>query len=316
MKQITLIICLLKSCLSFAQNGKIISATVVTQPDSVKQFRIQRIPSFQKIFDSTKLTDITYLSEGLKIKGFIAEPKQPGKYPCIIFCRGGNKDFGMIDWWTTTFFCEFASHGYVVIASQYRGTTGCEGEDEFGGADTMDVINCIPALADWPSADTSRMGMYGISRGGMMVYESLRSLKNIKAAIINSGAANQYDAFKRKDGAEWDSAVFGKMIPNYFNQKDKALQLRSALYWPEKICRTTPLLIMHGSADWRTPLSSTIQLVAKLTELKQPLRFVLYEGGVHGLRGTGESRDNMWWEWFDKYVKNKSKLPDMELHGD
>ena len=73
---------------------------------------------------------------------------------------------------------------------------------------------------------------------------------------------------------------------------------------------------MHGSADWRTPLSSTLQLVAKLTDLKQPLRFVLYEGAVHGLRGTGESRDNMWWEWFDKYVKNKSKLPNMELHGD
>jgi len=302
--------------IAFSQNGKLILAKEVTQPDSIKGARIQRIPYYQKVFDSTKLTDITYLSEGLKIKGFIAEPKAPGKYPCVIFCRGGNRDFGKIDWMTTTFFNEIASHGYVVIASQYRGTTGSEGLDEFGGADTMDVINCIPTLANWLSADTSRIGMYGISRGGMMVYQSLRSLKNIKAAIINSGSTNKHDNFSRKDGAAWDSGIYGKMIPDYFKNKDAELKLRSAVYWPEKICKTTPLLIMHGSGDWRTPLASTLTLVQKLTELKHPLRFVLYEGAVHGLRGVGISRENMWWEWLDKYVKNKSALPDMELHGE
>lgn len=316
MKNRFLLFWMVFSNIAFAQNGRLISAKEVTQPDSIKQSRIQRIPYYQKVFDSTKLTDITYLSEGLKIKGFIAEPKAPGKYPCVIFCRGGNRDFGKIDWLTTTFFNEIASHGYVVIASQYRGTTGSEGSDEFGGADTMDVINCIPALANWPSADTLRIGMYGISRGGMMVYQSLRSLKNIKAAIINSGAANQYDNFLRKDGAAWDSGMYGIMIPHYFKDKEAQLKLRSAMYWPEKIAKTTPFLIMHGSGDWRTPLSSTLTLVQKLTELKHPLRFVLYEGAVHGLRGVGISRENMWWEWLDKYVKNKSALPDMELHGE
>jgi len=102
-KTLCLIVVALLFVSSFSQNGKIISANEVTQPDSIKQARIQRIRYYQKVFDSTKLTDITYLSEGLKIKGFIAEPKAPGKYPCVIFCRGGNRDFGKIDWLTTAF---------------------------------------------------------------------------------------------------------------------------------------------------------------------------------------------------------------------
>jgi len=120
----------------------------------------------------------------------------------------------------------------VVITSQYRGTTGSEGSDEFGGADTMDVINCIPALANWPSADTPRIGMYGISRGGMMVYQSLPTLKGIKAAIINSGAANQYDNFLRKDGAAWDSG----MLPG----------IHDTPYWQIGIAHTFLVLQQQG----------------------------------------------------------------------
>jgi hypothetical protein len=86
-KNLAVLLILSYSMTTFAQNGKIVFSQEVTQPDSVKQFRIKRIPTFQKILDSTKLTDITYLSDGLKIKGFIAEPKAPGKYPCIIFAE-------------------------------------------------------------------------------------------------------------------------------------------------------------------------------------------------------------------------------------
>jgi dipeptidyl aminopeptidase/acylaminoacyl peptidase len=315
MKAIISILLFLINNLSFSQNGKIISANPVTQPDSVKQFRIKRIPDFQKVFDSTKLSAIRYESEGLKIEGFIAEPKQPGKYPCIIWCRGGALELSKIDWWTTTILSEMASHGYVVIASQIRGTSGSEGKDEFGGADTMDIINCVPALANWPTADTSRIGMYGVSRGGMMIYQTLRTLKNIKAAVLNSGSADAYDAFKRADGAEWDSLVYGAMIPHYYQDKSKALQLRSAVYWPEKINKKTPLLIMHGSSDWRVTCGSTLNLVQKLYELKHPVRFIMYEGGVHVLGNVGPTRDIHIWEWFDKFVKKKGPLPNMELQG-
>ena len=296
------------------QNGKIISEEQVVQPDSVKNFRIKRIPEFKEIFEKTKLSTIKYLSEGLKIEGFVAQPIVEGKYPCIIFCRGGGGELSKIDWWDTTVFSQLASKGYVVIASQYCGTSGSEGKDEFGGKDVLDVINLIPTLANIPSADTSRIGMLGVSRGSIMIYKSLQTLTNIKAAVINSGGPDLFDAFNRKDGAEWDS-YYAKTIPDYSKNKDLALQERSATFWPEKICKTTPLLILHGTSDWRISIDANLKFVDKLVKLKHPVRFVMYEGGVHVLKNANPTKDIMIMDFFDKYLKNNSLLPNMELNG-
>ncbi|SFT17451.1 Prolyl oligopeptidase family protein [Mucilaginibacter polytrichastri] len=297
-----------------AQNGLIISNNLVIYPDSIIKQRVSKSPAFQLIFDETETHDITYLSTGLKIKGFVIQPKKPGKYPCLIFCRGGHEDFGSIDLWTTSALADIARHGYVVIASQLRGSPGSDGKDEFGGADTSDVINCIPALAHLPYADTSRIGIYGISRGGMNALQVLRSQKSIKAAIINSGLVNAFDNIERKDGAGFEKEIYQRLIPDYQTEKQKQLMLRSALYWPEMICKTTPLLIMQGTSDWRVDAAGTIKLAEKLYALKQPMRLVLVEGGTHGLRLP--IRDNMLLEWLDRYVKNKTPLPDMTLHGE
>ena len=297
--------------ISFAQDGKIISSVEVTIPDSIKQFRIKRIPAFVKIFDSTKVSRIVYLSDGLKIEGFVAEPKQAGKYPCIIFCRGGADTLSLIDFFTMTLLSEFASKGYVVIASQYRGKPNSEGLDEFGGKDVNDVINCIPVLSQWQNADTSKIGMYGISRGGLMICKSLQTLTNIKAAVINSGVADMFDVFNRKDSAEWE-VFFKEHIPQYSNNKITALQARSPLYWPEKICAKTPLFIMHGTADVSVDASDVIAFVGKMYALKKPVRFILYEGGVHSLNNIKNYKEPIW-DWFDRYLKKNEALPKLNI---
>ena len=35
------------------------------------------------------MNKFTYLSDGLKVNGFLAQPKIKGQYPCIIWNRGG-----------------------------------------------------------------------------------------------------------------------------------------------------------------------------------------------------------------------------------
>ena len=167
MKKFIIVSFIVTNCVcGFAQNGKILSSAEVIIPDSIKQFRIKRLPEFKKILDSTKVSRIVYLSDGLQVEGFVAEPKKSGKYPCIIFCRGGGGEFTPIDIFTLTLLSEFASKGYIVIASQYRGMPKCEGLDEFGGKDVNDVLNLIPILEKWQNADATKIGMYGVSRGG------------------------------------------------------------------------------------------------------------------------------------------------------
>ena len=54
-------------------------------------------PAEKPIFENTKIKKITYLSDNLKIKGFVAMPKKAGKFPVIIYNRGGNREFGQLN---------------------------------------------------------------------------------------------------------------------------------------------------------------------------------------------------------------------------
>ena len=314
-KRLFLLLALLPFFVAHAQNGKILSQKPVVYSDSLRAQRIRVWPGYRQVFDETETLAIAYRSGGLKIEGFVMQPKAPGRYPCVIFCRGGHEDFSQIDVLYTSVLADIARHGYVVIASQLRGTPGSEGQDEFGGADTLDVINCIPALSHFPKADTSRIGLYGISRGGLNALQVLRSQRRIRAAIINSGAVDAFENLKRKDGEGFEQEIYARLIPNYKQDKQKQLELRSAVYWPEKLCPTTPLLIMQGSADWRTPAGPALELVRKLYALKRPVRFALVEGGTHGLRG-GPLRDYLLYDWLDRYVRDRAPLPNLEPHGD
>ncbi|MEZ4800181.1 MAG: prolyl oligopeptidase family serine peptidase [Flavobacteriales bacterium] len=113
------------------------------------------------------------------------EAQMHGNYPCVIFNRGGNRDFGVFKIAHAAITLgEIAKEGYVVIASQYRGNAGSEGKEEFGGSDVNDIVILPKVLEEVEGADTSRIGMYGWSRGGMMTYIALTKMKNIKAAAV------------------------------------------------------------------------------------------------------------------------------------
>ena len=80
-----------------AQDGKIFSKEPIALADTlIEQFgRTDR--EFANKLRSIDFHRITYLSDDLKVTGYLAEPKAPGKYPCIISNRGGNRDFGQWD---------------------------------------------------------------------------------------------------------------------------------------------------------------------------------------------------------------------------
>ena len=300
--------------ISFAQEGKIITNIPFAIDDSDKVYFQNRFKNTDSVLSETTLQKITYLSNGLKISGYIAKPSSPNKkYPCLIYCRGGNRDYGALNSFELFYLQRMAAWGYVVIATQYRGGPDSEGKDEFGGADINDVLNLLPTLSQIPNADTSRIGIHGWSRGGMMVYLAMKKTNRFKAAVVGAGAADLYSSIKLRDGFE--AAVYAECIPNYYKNKDDELKKRSAVYWANMLCKTTPLLVMQGSSDWRVSPEENLDLVNKLYKAKQPLKFILYAGGDHGLREYTTETDAEMQKWFDDYVRDGKALPNMEKHG-
>ena len=281
-----------------AQNGKIIETKTVL--DQLEKLEVRKV---------------VYLSDGLKIRAYMAVPEGEGKVPCLIANRGGNPKLGVWDDdRATRALGKLASWGYIVIASQYRGADGSEGKDEFGGADVNDVLNLIPVLEKEPRCDASRIGMIGWSRGGMMTYLVLTKSDRIAAAIVNSGAADLAADLKTRPEME---RVYSALIPNYAENKAAAMAARSAITFAPKLHKNTPILLLHGTADWRTPATTNaLPMADALLRAKHPFRMVLLEGGAHGIGEHREEVDRLSKEWLDRYVRDRKPWPSLEPHGE
>lgn len=298
---------------SWAQNGKLLSQQPVVFPDSLLS-RLEADTVFTDIQTNSEVFSISYQSDDLKINGYMAVPKKPGDYPVIIFNRGGNRDFGALNDSRAFFLLgSMASWGYVVVASNYRGGGGSEGMEEFGGREVNDILNLIPLLADEPKADTSRMGIYGFSRGGMMTYILLRQSCAFKAAVVGAGPTDL--AAQVAERPVMETRVIAELVPDYYANKEAELRKRSAIHWPDELCKTTPLMIMHGSADWRVSPKESLNLVAELYALKHPVRFLFLEGAQHSLAEFRPDVQHNIRSFFDYYVKSSHPWPDMEPHG-
>ena len=297
-----------------AQDGKLVDKIAVEFPEAAYAQIETNFPGTRDIMKSVLLYRITYLSDGLKVKGYLAAPKSGQRLPCVIFNRGGNREFGALrDGPAAGMLGRVASWGYVVVASQYRGNAGGEGREEFGGADVNDVLNLIPVLQSWPQADPSRVGMYGWSRGGMMTYLAITRTTNVCAAVIGAGPTDLVGWPAGRQDMETN--VFAQIIPGYATNRDAVLQTRSALYWPEKLLPQAPILLLHGTADWRVNPTDSLRMATALLERKHPFRLVMLEGGDHGLSEHRAEVNRQVKDWLDQYVRDRKPWPSLEPHG-
>lgn len=256
---------------------------------------------------------IIYKSNGKKIVGYIVEPKKGKDLPCIIWNRGGSRDFGAIR--VSQLFGGFSTiaslalQGYVVIATQYPGVDGGEGLDNMGSEDDIDsILDLYKILKKYKRADSKNVGMYGHSRGAMMTYMCLTKVNWLKAAVAISGPTDEINSPKfRKGWEEHQVNMYGG------SKKDK--KKRSAIYFADKISSKTPLLIMHGTSDWRVNPLDSINLAHKLQENKKPYRLIMYEGADHGLTEVYEHYTSEAINWFNRFIKNKEKFPNLKPHG-
>jgi len=260
---------------------------------------------------STVYCELTYWSDGLRVKGLLGYPKGAGPYPAIIFNRGGNRDVGGLGGWELIPFVEL---GYVAVGSQYRGNLGGEGQEEFGGADVNDVLNLILLLKSLAIVDPERIGMVGMSRGGMETYVALRrdledGIQDLKVAAVVSGVADMFMwSEERPDILE---KVMIPLIGATPQARPDLYEARSATYWPELI--DAPLLIQHGENDDRVSVEQARKLAHLLLEAGKTVELIVYPGEDHALSNHNKGFPEML-AWFQKYLERPGEDLSLESH--
>ena len=293
-------------------NGKLLSQKSFSPDKNMIEDLNDEHPgsNYADTFKLAEMSRITYKSDGYKIAGFLVRPTQPGNYPCIIYNRDGWDNNGVLtDMDVARDLHKMARWGYVVVASQYRGAGGSEGEDEFGGRDVDDVINLVELLGRIPEADTTRIGMCGTNRGGMMTYIALSKTKRIDAAVVSSGISNLFLWAADCDDPKVRYDLLERLIPDYPGDRVGPLKERSLVFWAKYLSKDTPILLLQGTADRNIHPSNTIKAYEKLFDKLHPTRMIMLEGGDNELSQHQAEVDLNMRKWFNKYVRDGEDFP-------
>ncbi len=248
--------------------------------------------------DKVNCYQIQYKSDGLDVVGFVLIPQSAGsKFPVLIFNRGGHRETAKISRLNALKYLYYlSSEGYVVLASQYRGSDGGQGEDEFGGKDVNDVLNLIPLAKSLPFADSNKMVMLGFFRGGMMTYLAIKEGAPIKAAAVVGGVTDliQWEIDRPAVGEETlQQLIKPASVENY--------KKRSAFYWPEKI--NVPVLIIHGEKDLNVSPNQAENFAIKLEKAGKIHKLAIFQRDDQWVSIHRKERNHLIFDWFRKYLQ-------------
>ncbi|TQR14672.1 alpha/beta hydrolase family protein [Psychrobacillus soli] len=200
---------------------------------------IERMQVYPSPNPNIALTEITYWSCGLRVKGMLATPKKEGIYEGILYLRGGMQSIGMV---RPARIAQIASEGFTVFAPYYRGNRGGEGRDEFAGEDRLDAVYAVDILKQF--CISTRIHLFAFSRGGIMALWTAILRKDIASIVTWAGVSDIYLTYEeRLDMRRMMKRVIGGTPTN----KTEAYEERNVL--PKIAEINAPTLIIHGKLD-------------------------------------------------------------------
>lgn len=248
--------------------------------ESSEVFDIVKVNQGRKYDEICTTYKFNYLSDGLKIEGYISIPTsiavtgKPGK--CVMFNHGGNRDFGKLENDSIAPICAVCNR--IVVASQYRGCGGSEGEDHFGGDDLNDVIKLIDLCEKHFSfIDMDDFCVMGSSRGGVMTYPAARKDSRIKRIIALSAVCDLFESYEARDDMK---TVLKETLGFTPEEKPEEYEKRSAVFWADEI--KIPVLMFHAKQDKQVSYSQAENLYVKLMD-NTDCTFITYDDDIHGI---------------------------------
>jgi dipeptidyl aminopeptidase/acylaminoacyl peptidase len=220
---------------------------------------------------NVELKLVTYFSDGLKVKGLLAEPKFGGTFDGFLYLRGGIKNVGMV---RPARIAQFAQEGFIVFAPYYRGNQGGEGNEDFAGDDREDAFAAFRLLQSFPSVN--RVHVFGFSRGGVMAL--LTGIEFPEAAsVVTWGGVSDMSLtyYEREDLRKMMKRVIGGTPDKYPDR----FQWRTPLYELERMM--APVLIIHGVNDHNVTVEHSYRLERRLKALEKPVECWYFHEFTH-----------------------------------
>ena len=263
----------------------------------------------QPLLDSLRLADVRELHfksrDGTAVEAFLYTPPdyQTGRrYPMLLRIHGGP--VSQYDRGFNTEAQLFAAHGYAVVMTNPRGSSGYGAKysraifADWGNKDFDDVMAAVDEAVRLGIADPNRLGVGGWSYGGILTNYVITKTGRFKAAISgasealytsNYGHDHYQNLWEIELGLPWTH--------------QRAWDRISPFWSVAKI--TTPTLWMGGDRDWNVPIMNSEQMYQAMRRLGRTTQLVVYPGQTHGISKPSYQKDRWqrYLEWYGRFLK-------------
>ena len=260
-----------------------------------------------------EVEDISFRSrDGAEIHGQLVKPPdyvRGRRYPTIVWIHGGpngQDDHSLLleSYGPQLERQLFATHGYVVLAINYRGGTGRGAKfaraivADWGHKEVEDLVAGVDYALAQGIADPARLGVGGWSYGGLLTDYLIASDSRFKAAISGAGSGNQLSTWGSDEyiveynaelGAPWRNTALWLKVSYPFFHADRI---------------HTPTLFVGGDKDFNVPIAGGEQMYQALRTLGVPTELIVYPGEFHLLTRPSflVDRYQRYLDWMEKFI--------------
>ena len=205
------------------------------------------------------------------------------RYKTVVHIHGGPEEAWTVgfngNWYN--YATLLASHGYVVLLPDPHGSEGqgidfTEGNfQDWGGVDFADIMAGVDYLVAQGISDANRLVVGGWSFGGFMTSWTVTHTDRFKGGMVGAAVTDLYSMATTTD-----------ISPRFEQSYMGELQAYTPIYDHESPVRYaaqchTPVLVLHGEADPRVPISQGEEFYHALHFLNKDVTMVRYPREPH-----------------------------------
>ena len=198
---------------------------------------------------------------------------RPGeRRPALIFIHGGSRRQMLLGYHYMHFYHMayamnqyFANKGYVVLSVNYRSGIGygrefrnAPGRGGRGNTEYRDIKAAGEYLRDRADVDPARIGLWGLSYGGILTAQGLARDSDLFAAGVDIAGVHL-----------WGNSIDPESV-SY-----RSSSVSEVENW------TSPVLLIHGDDDRNVAFSQTVGLVQLLRAQGVPHELIVFPDDVH-----------------------------------
>ncbi len=292
-------------------------ATLLTDPHmpyevyALENGVTRRLTTFQDDYiKSVSLANVSGFEskskDGTMVSGILYTPSTASKnkaLPLIMYIHGGP--VGQDDYEFDMTAQILAEKGFAVAQVNYRGSSGKTNDyiraimGDWGDKEVIDINGAVDYLIEKGIADSTKLGIFGWSYGGILTDYCIATNQRFKAASSGAGSALQLSMY----GVDQYVTQYNNEIGPPWKNLDKWIKISYAFLHADRI--NTPTLFMASQNDFNVPVAGAEQMYQALKTTGIPTELVIYPGQNHGIIVPSYIADRWqrYIDWFSKYLK-------------